>query len=385
LRLSQIYRQKRDFVKAKEAADKAKEIDPDNLEIRYNEVKLLESEGKAREAIQLLKDIVDSTSKKTYTADERRNRAALLEELGFLYRNGEQYNDAIDAFRQMIELDPDSGGRAEAQIVDSYRQSKDFAKAASEADAAVKKYPDDRTLLSEHASLLADMGKIDQAVAETKKLLNGKDDCETYLSLSQVYEKSKNWTEMGKQLDAAEKACAGKDEKENVVFTRGAMYERMKQFDAAEAEFRKVLAINPENASALNYLGYMLADRNVRLEEAHELVKKALNLDPNNGAYLDSLGWVLYRLNQLPEAEEKLQQALGLMSRDPTVHDHLGDVFFHEGKTREAIAQWQNSLREYQVGAPADLDHEDVAKIQKKLDEAKVRLARENNTAKQPQ
>ena len=383
LRLSQIYRQKHDFVKAREAASKAKEIDPENLEIRYNEVKLLEAEGKSRDAIQLLKSIVESTAKKSYNADERRNRAALLEELGFLYRNSEQYNDAVDVFRQMIDLDPDSAGRAEAQIVDSYRQAKDFTKAEAEADAAVKKYPQDRTLLSERASLMADMGKIDQAAAETKKLLNGKEDCETYVSLAQVYEKGKNWTEMGKQLDAAEKICAGKDEKENVQFTRAAMYERMKKYDEAEAEFRKVLAANPQNASALNYLGYMLADRNVKLEEAHELVNKALDLDPNNGAYLDSLGWVLFRLNRLPEAEEKLQQAIMLMSRDPTVHDHLGDVYFHEGKTREAIAQWQNSLKEYQVGAPSDLDREDVAKIQKKMDEAKVRLARENNAAKQ--
>jgi tetratricopeptide (TPR) repeat protein len=128
----------------------------------------------------------------------------------------------------------------------------------------------------------------------------------------------------------------------------------------------------------------MLADRGVRLEEAQGFISKALEMEPHNGAYLDSLGWVLYRQNKLSEAEQKLGQALESMSRDPTVHDHLGDVYFHEGKIREAIAQWQSSLKEYQTSAPSDQDHADVAKIQKKLEDAKVRLAREGGS-KQPQ
>ena len=74
---------------------------------------------------------------------------------------------------------------------------------------------------------------------------------------------------MGKALDEAEKLASNPKEKESVVFMRGAMFERMKKYDAAEAEFRKVLASNPDNASALNYLGYMLADREVRARRSH--------------------------------------------------------------------------------------------------------------------
>jgi tetratricopeptide (TPR) repeat protein len=167
-----------------------------------------------------------------------------------------------------------------------------------------------------------------------------------------------------------------------VLFLRGAMYERQKNFDAAEAEFRKVLSVNPDNAAALNYLGYMLADRNVRLQEAQDMIKRALAKEPNNGAYLDSMGWVYFRLNKLPEAEEELKQALAGMSHDPTVQDHLGDVYFHEGKIREAIAQWQSSLKAWEAGAPSELDHSEVAKIQKKLESAKVRLAKESGTGR---
>ncbi len=99
-----------------------------------------------------------------------------------------------------------------------------------------------------------------------------------------------------------------------------------------------------------------------------------------------SIAWVGFCIARTssPRPSRSCGQALESMSRDPTVHDHLGDVYFHEGKIREAIAQWQSSLKEYQTSAPSDQDHADVAKIQKKLEDAKVRLAREGGS-KQPQ
>jgi tetratricopeptide (TPR) repeat protein len=233
------------------------------------------------------------------------------------------------------------------------------------------------------ASVLSDLGKTEQAVAEARRLMDGKNDREIDLNLADIYEKAKNFTEMAKVLDAAENLSQTTEEKQNVTFRRGAMLERMKNFQAAEAEFRKVLTLNPDNDAALNYLGYMLADRNVRLEEARDMVSKAVAREPNSGAYLDSLGWVYFRLNKLPEAEDKLREALRYMSRDPTVHDHLAEVYFREGKIREAIAQWQSSLREWQSGPPSDLDHTEVAKVQKKLEDAKVRLARETGAKQQ--
>jgi len=383
LRISQIYRQKRDFVKAREAADKAKEVAPDDLEVQFNDVNLLEAEGKIPDAIKTLKGILEATSKKSYSASEKSSRSFLLQTLAELDRTIEQYSAAIDVFHQLAELDPDSGARVQAEIIETYREAKDYPKAEAESDTAAKKYPNDRYVISARASVLSDLGKTDQAVAETRKLLGGKNDREIYLSLADIYEKSKNFTEMGKAIDAAEKLSVTSEEKQNAAFRRGAMYERMKNFPAAEAEFQKVLAINPDNDSALNYLGYMLADRNVRLDEARDMIVKALQREPNSGAYLDSLGWVYFRLNKLPEAEDKLREALQYMSRDPTVHDHLAEVYFREGKIREAIAQWQSSLREYQAGPPSDMDHTEVAKVQKKLEDAKVRLARETGAKQQ--
>ena len=184
---------------------------------------------------------------------------------------------------------------------------------------------------------------------------------------------------MGKPLDAAEKLSETKPDKETVYFMRGAMYERMKKFDASEAEFRKVLELDPDSASALNYLGYMLADRGVRLDEAQKMISRALELDPDNGAYLDSLGWVYYRQNRLDDAEHALVRALSKsgVGQDPTVHDHLGDVYLKLGKTKDAITQWQASVKEAETDTQSDMEPGELAKINKKLEDAKVRLARE--------
>jgi tetratricopeptide (TPR) repeat protein len=386
LRLAEIYRQKGDFTKARAAFAKAKELDHDSLEVRYDEVSLLEAEGKTDEAIAALKSILDDTAKKNYTESEKSSRTMLLERLGMLYRNASRYTEAVEAFRQISAVDANAAPRAAVEIIDTYRAAKEMDKAQEAAQDALKKYPNERIVKLAHASLAADLGNIDAAVAELRTLLNGEKDRETNLAIAQIYEKGKRFADMGAALDAAEKLSDSKLDKQTVMSMRGAMFERMKSYEAAEAEFRKVLSLDPENANALNYLGYMLADRNVRLEEAEKLISKAVELDPQNGAYLDSLGWVYYRQNRLEEAAGYLQRALQKISKDPTVHDHLGDVYFKQGKLREAIAQWQSSLKEYEAGnSQSDVDAGEMAEVTKKLESARVRVAKEGTVDKEKQ
>ena len=381
LPLAEIYRERGEYAKAHTALNKARELDPQNLGLRYEEVNLLEAEGKADAAITALRSMLNDTAAKTYNDDEKRRRITLLERLGLLYRNAERYSDAVDAFRQMIDVDPDAAPSVSASIVDTWRSAKDFKKADAELQAALKKFPKDRVLIGAKASLLSDEGKIDDAVATLRTLPDSDKEWGTQIAIAGFYEKGKRFDDMGKALDAAEKLSESSQQKLNVVFMRGAMLERTKQFDAAEAEFRKVLAIDPENAGALNYLGYMLADRNIRLDEAQKMIGKAVELEPANGAYLDSLGWVCFRQNRLDDAVGYLQKALQIPSvaKDPTVHDHLGDVYFKQGKIREAISQWQSSLKEYEAGVTqSDADPEEMAAVGKKLEDARVRVAKED-------
>jgi len=386
LRLTEIYRKRGDFAKAHAALNKARELDSQSLEARYEEVNLLDDEGKTDSAVTALRSMINDTAKKNYTDDEKRSRTTLFERLGMLYRSAEKYSDAVDAFRQIADVDSNAAPRASAEIIDTWRAAKDMKKAEAEAQAALKKFPKDRTIIVARASLLSDLGKTDEAVAALRTLIDGSKDWETQIAIAQIYEKGKRYEDMGKTLDAAEAISESNQEKQTVLFMRGAMLERTKQYDAAEGEFRKVLQIDPDHAGTLNYLGYMLADRNVRLDEAQKMIDKAVELEPQNGAFLDSLGWVYFRQNKLDEAANYLQKALQLpsVSKDPTVHDHLGDVYFKQGKIREAIAQWQSSLKEYEAGAgDSDADPAEMAQVSKKLESARVRVAKEDSPEKE--
>ena len=384
--MSRIYRSMHDLKKARAMSDKAKTLEPYNIEIRYNEVGILEEEGKPADALKAMKDLVLSTEKRTYSPREKEVRAELLGELAQMYLSLDQTEAGVEAYRQVAELDPDKGPAVSASIMDAYRQGKDFQKAEQESEAAVKKYPTDPAVHAAHALLLADAGKVDPAVAEVKKFLGpgsdtagkgAKADRGYYTTLAQIYDKGHKFDEEAKALDAAEKLSESNREKTLIWASRGAMYEKMKKIDASETEFRKILQADPENAQALNYLGYILADRGVRLNEALQMITKAVEQDPGNGAYLDSLGWVYYKLGRLPEAEENIRKALETQPRDATVRDHLGDVLLKESKVREAMAQWEISLKEWNLSSPADLEPDTVAKVKTKLDVAKVRLAQE--------
>jgi Tfp pilus assembly protein PilF len=110
------------------------------------------------------------------------------------------------------------------------------------------------------------------------------------------------------------------------------------------------------------------------------MVRRAVDLDPGNGAYLDSLGWVYFKMGQYELAEDNLRQAIQRDQTDPTVHEHMGDLYEKTGRIRQAAAQWELSLAEYAKSAPADVEPGDVAKVQKKLDSARVKLAKQDST-----
>jgi tetratricopeptide (TPR) repeat protein len=123
----------------------------------------------------------------------------------------------------------------------------------------------------------------------------------------------------------------------------------------------------------------MLADQNMKLEEALGYIKKALELDPANGAYLDSLGWAYFRLGKYELAEENLLKASQKIITDPTVHDHLGDLYQKTGRLKQAATHWERALNEWNRTIAAEVDPADVSRVQKKVDSAKIKLAKEEN------
>ncbi len=376
LRISQLYIQTGDFVKAREAQARALKVDPEAIEIALNEVSLLQAEGKPRDAIKQLKNILSGIVRPTYSAQQKARRIDLLERLAVMHRMMDQSDEAVNAYREILSLDPSVEARIASEIVDSYRGGKKFVEAQKESDAAIRKFPKDRGAILSRAALDADMGRVDAATSETKKLIDGTDDRAIYMALAELYEKGKKFDDARKSLDEAEKRSSEPGDKIGVWFMRGALYEKMKNLPLAEAEFRKVLGVAPDHNGALNYLGYMLTDRNVRLNEALGMIEKVIAREPNNGAYLDSLGWAYYRLGRFPQAEEQIRRAVELAPGDPTMNDHYGDALIQQKKVREAVAAWEEALKQWQASAPAEKDQSEIDKVRNKLEQARKQLAR---------
>ncbi|MDB6017546.1 MAG: Tetratricopeptide 2 repeat protein [Pedosphaera sp.] len=128
-------------------------------------------------------------------------------------------------------------------------------------------------------------------------------------------------------------------------FQVGSVHERKGDYEQAEQYFEKTLELAPDFTEALNYFGYMLADRGVKLERAHEMIEKAVKSEPKNAAYLDSLGWVLYKLNQPGEALTQELKAVEFSEEpDATVYDHLGDIYAALKQVEKAREAWHKSL-----------------------------------------
>jgi len=202
--------------------------------------------------------------------------------------------------------------------------------------------------------------------------------------MSEIYKRQHRWKDAEDALTKAGTLTTEKSDQTYLLFLRGALAERQKHYEPAEQYFRQALDVDPSNAMTLNYLGYMLADKGNRLPEALKLIHKAVDLDPMNGAYLDSLGWAYFKLGQYELAEENLEKAVERDQTDPTVHDHLGDLYEKTGRIRLAAAQWELSLSEYAKSTSADVEPADVAKVQHKLETARVKLARQESATGEP-
>jgi len=266
-------------------------------------------------------------------------------------------------------------------VIDTYREAKEWSQATSEAKEAAQKMPDDREIRMVLDAQLADTGDPEKPLADVRSLLKGNaDDREVYVRLAIMYTRLKRWSDAEQSLDKAERLATKPEDKEYVSFLRGSTFEREKKYDQAESEFKKVIAANPQSAVTLNYLGYMNADRGVELEDSLQQIKLAVSLDPTNAAYLDSLGWAYFKLGKYDLAEKELNKASLRMSSDPTVQDHLGDLFQKTGRLKLAAAHWERGVAEWNKTVPAEVDTDLLAATQKKLDAARVRLAKEESS-----
>ena len=381
--MGEIYRRQGKLDLALQNLKKAQSMVQDSEQISYDLATIYQIQGRYDDAIQTLQDLLKKTEKPDgkYSQEELENRGIFLERLGSAYSENNNQQAAIETFQKMLNLGEDNAERGYGAIIDTYRENKEWQKATDAAREATQKLPNRLRLKLVYASQIADSGQPEQGLQQVKSLLKGTpEDREVYVALANMYSRLKRWPETEAALDKAELLATKPEDKENIEFLRASALERQKKYDEAEAAFRKILAESPDNAAVLNYLGYMLADHGTKLDDALGMIKKAVDLEPANGAYLDSLGWAYFKLGKYDLAEDNLTKASQHMGADPTVQEHLGDLYQKTGRLKLAAAHWERALQEWNKTVAPEVDQEEQAKVQKKLESAKVRLAQDQES-----
>ncbi len=161
-----------------------------------------------------------------------------------------------------------------------------------------------------------------------------------------------------------------------LYYARGITFEREGKWDLAEADFRFALELSPDQPLVLNYLGYGLVEKRIKMEEAQAMIETAVAKRPNDGYITDSLGWVLYRVDKFADAVPHLERAVELLPVDPIINDHLGDVYWMVGRRLEAAFQWRRALS-------FDPEEAEAVRIRQKLDVG-LDVVLENEAAAKP-
>jgi len=289
----------------------------------------------------------------------------LLPHLGFAYQELGDYDKAVATFDEAHKLSP-ADATVTAYLAQANLSAKNYPAVIELTRKARADHPDELRFARLEAQALRQSGKADEAVSLLQDFARRQDKPESYVALAQMYSDAKRGGDAVKVLQDAQTKFP---DDTTIGFELGAVFDKQKRFADAEAAFRQVLMKEPDNAPALNYIGYMLAERGERLTESVDLLKKALALEPDNGSYLDSLGWAYYKADKLPLALDNLQRAADQLKSNSVIQDHYGDVLFKLSRYDDAIAAWTKALS-------GDNDSIDRPAIDKKIKNAKLKLGK---------
>jgi tetratricopeptide (TPR) repeat protein len=288
----------------------------------------------------------------------------ILPHLGFAYQELGQFDKAISTFETARKIAPNDPS-VTLYLIQAQMAAKNYTNAAELAHAARTTHPNDLRLARMESLALRRGGKIDQGLAILEDLMRThSDDPEAVVALAQGYVEANRAPQAVKLLQDAQTKFPGDP---TVALELGAVFDKQKKFGDAENVLRQLIAKDPNNAIALNYLGYMLAERGERLGESVDYLKRALAIDPDNSSYLDSIGWAYYKDGKLDLALDNLRKAADQLTTNSVVQDHYGEILFKLGRYNDAILAWTRALA-------GDGDSIDRGDIDKKIRSARQKL-----------
>lgn len=254
---------------------------------------------------------------------------------------------------------------ADRELISFYREDGKKAEALAAVRSVRTRIPDDYGFLRLEATLLVENGKVDEAVALIRTLIDNKplkavvpaggtptleslspmyDDFSNYLYISSLYSNANRGKDAITAANKAFSVANSPERKEMAKLTLATAQQMAGEYAASEATLREILKATPDNPIALNNLGYFLLERDQKIEEAFEMIKKAVAMEPDNSSYLDSLGWAHYKLGNYAEAEKYLLDASRIDASSSTIWEHIGDVYQKQGKAAQAKTAWEKAL-----------------------------------------
>jgi tetratricopeptide (TPR) repeat protein len=251
--------------------------------------------------------------------------------------------EAQEMARRILKV-PGDDAAVDREMATVFAKRNGFTVALEFLDNALSRFPGEEVEIQDlRAKILFESGDSEGCYSILERRIEKEPrSLSSYLSLAGYHTQKKDYTGALKVL---QRAAAEFPNDASVEFHLGAAMERMGDLEKAEPHLRKAIDLNPRDAQALNYFGYTLADRGIRLEEAKDYVGRALAYDPENGAYLDSLGWVYFKMGRYDEAEEYLLKAIDRSADDGVLFEHLGDIYFQKGRWDEAIKTFEKALQ----------------------------------------
>ena len=300
----------------------------------------------------------------TLAGDHAQELRMLLPHLGFAQQEIGAYDQALATFEEAQRLSPKDPAVA-SYLIGANIAAKKYSAALQLVRQARTENPNDLLLARLEAQALHKDGRSDQGVAVLEDALRSHDkEPAAYVALAQSYQDAARGMQAVKLLQDAQAKFPSDT---SIVFELGAVFDKQKNFAEAENAFRQVLAREPDHAGALNYLGYMLAERGERLDESVGYLKKALQMEPDNGSYLDSLGWAYFKAGKFDLAEENLRRAADQLKVNSVIQEHYGQLLYKVGRFDEAIQAWNRAL----AGDGASIDRSD---IDRKIRDARQKL-----------
>jgi tetratricopeptide (TPR) repeat protein len=265
----------------------------------------------------------------------------VLYALGLLDLQTDHLEDGERHFKRLIEL-------GERRMEASYHLGL-IAEFKQEPEAAIKWFSAVTQGQFFHhsqlklASLLSRQGKADDALDLLHELATEipQEKLQIYLLEGEILYQAKRYQEA---YDLHDRALEEMPEETRLLYGRAMAAERLNLLEKTEADLTTVLSLEPNNVQALNGLGYTLADRTERYEEAYNYLQRAIELSPEDPAVIDSMGWVLYRMGRHQDAIQHIQRAYDAL-KDPEVAAHLGEVLWANGQHDKARQVWDDALQ----------------------------------------